>query len=212
MQVCSRAVTGSRLLPSSPEACAYLQVQQEWRLSVTDQNLCSALAVTCSLLACITDVRKKVIPNALTLSSAILGLSLHYAAGGWRGLTSSLTAGLLAGILFAILYVIGGMGAGDVKLIAAIGFLNGMPSMGLLLVVTVVSGGVFGLMMAIRSGRLRQTTANIFRLAAHHAQNGLQPHEGLNLSNESTLRIPYAVPIAVGCIAAACATLRVNGL
>lgn len=177
---------------------------------MTEQNLCSALAVACSLLACMTDIRRRIIPNALTLSSALVGLSLHLAIGGWRGLSSSLTAGLIAGLLFAILYVIGGMGAGDVKLIAAVGFLNGLPSMGLLLIVTVISGGIFGLVLAIRNGRLVETMRNIFSLAAHHAQNGMRQHVAFNLENEQTLRIPYAVPIAVGCIAAACATLQVS--
>lgn len=175
---------------------------------VTGQYVCSALALGCSLLACITDVRKRVIPNWLTLSSAALGLLLHYKLGGWTGLSSSLAAGLIAGAFFLVLYMVGGMGAGDVKLIAAVGFLNGLPSMMLLLVVTALSGGVFALALALRRGRLLQTLRNVCQLAAHHAQQGTQPHVELNLSNENTLRIPYAVPIAVGCIAAACAILR----
>ncbi len=116
----------------------------------------------------------------------------------------------MAGSLFGIIYVIGGMGAGDVKLIAAVGFLNGLPSMGLLLIVTVISGGVFGLMLALRNGRLMDTIRNVLSLAEHHAHNGMREHVDLNLKNESTLRIPYAVPIAVGCIAAAYATLQVS--
>ena len=176
---------------------------------MTEQYLCSGLAVACSLLACITDVRKRVIPNALTFSAAFVGLAIHYAIAGWPGLLSSITAGLLAGSLFAVLYIIGGMGAGDVKLIAAVGFLNGWPSMSLLLLVTVVSGGAFGLMLAIRSGRLVDTMRNALSLAAHHAENGTKKQAYLNLKNEATLRIPYAVPIAVGCIAAAYSTIQV---
>lgn len=176
---------------------------------MTEQFLCSVLAVACSLLACITDVRRRIIPNALTFSSALLGLAVHYVIAGWTGLSSSMTAGLLAGSLFAILYICGGMGAGDVKLIAAVGFLNGLPSMSFLILVTVVSGGVFGLILAIRSRRLAQTLRNILSLSAHHAGNGMQQHDYLNLKNQDTLRIPYALPIAAGCIAAACSTFQV---
>lgn len=175
---------------------------------MTEQTLYSTLAVACSLFACVTDVRKRIIPNALTFSSAFLGLLLHFVNDGWTGLSSSLSAGLAAGALFAILFICGGMGAGDVKLIAAIGFLNGLPSIGLLLVGTVLSGGVFGLMLAIRNGRVIETFRNVFSLAAHHVDNGVRQHISLNVQNEATLRIPYAVPIAVGCIAAACSTLQ----
>ena len=179
---------------------------------MTVEPVSSALAILCSVVACVTDVREQRIPNALTFSSAGLGLVLHAGLHGWQGLATSLAGGLTAGILFAVLYALGGMGAGDVKLAAAIGFLMGLPPMGLFLIVTVLSGGLFALVVAIRSGRLRETFRNMAQLTAHHAVEGVRPHDVLSLANTATLRIPYALPIAAGCITAAVVTLRTHAL
>ena len=179
---------------------------------MTVETVCSAVAVLCSVVACVTDVREQRIPNALTFSCAGLGLALHSGLHGWHGLATSLAGGLVAGLLFAVLYALGGMGAGDVKLAAALGFLMGLPPVGLFLAVTVVSGGVFALAVAVRSGRLRETFRNMAAITAHHAVDGVRPHAVLSLANTATLRIPYALPIAAGCIAAACSTVRTHGL
>lgn len=177
---------------------------------MTLQYIYSGSAFGCSLLACITDVREQRIPNALTLTSAAAGLLLHFGLQGWSGLLSSAIGGLVAGLLFAVFYAVGGMGAGDVKLIAAVGCLTGLPSIALLIIATVISGGFFAIVLAIRHGYTRQMFRNVAELTMHHAQRGAQPHSTLNLMNEQTIRIPYAVPIAVGCLAVACANSKVH--
>src|SRR5262249_34995119 len=65
------------------------------------------------------------ISNRLTYPAAALGLAVHAATGGWSGLTAS-ALGLLLGLaLFLVPFLLGGMGGGDVKLLAAIGALQG---------------------------------------------------------------------------------------
>ena len=92
------------------------------------------------------------------------------------------------------------MGAGDVKLIAAEACLLGLPSAGSLLLYTALNGGVMALALAIQRGRLRQTLANVLVLTSHHTRSGLQPHPELNVLNANTLRLPYALAIASGCL------------
>jgi hypothetical protein len=54
------------------------------------------------------------------------------------------------------------------------------------------------IVMALARGQLQQTIMNVGAIAAHHSHEGLQPHPDLNLSNQNTLRLPYALAIAGG--------------
>ena len=68
-----------------------------------------------------SDLRTRKIPNYLTLGAALAGLLYNLAVFGLSGLTSGIL-GLLMGFGFLILpYILGGMGAGDVKALAALG-------------------------------------------------------------------------------------------
>lgn len=72
---------------------------------------------------------------------------------------------LLCGVIFLIFYLSGGMGAGDVKLIAAVGCIAGLSNSVYLLVLTALAGGVMGIGMALMRGRLRETLFNVAALA-----------------------------------------------
>jgi prepilin peptidase CpaA len=78
------------------------------------------------LAICVTtDLRNRKIYNAVTFPAVGLAFILHFIFGGWSGLSDSLI-GLAAGFgLLLIPYFMGGMGAGDVKLLAVIGALKG---------------------------------------------------------------------------------------
>lgn len=164
------------------------------------ESLLLLLALVCSLTGALTDVRTRRIPNWLTGPAMLAGLTLHLLAGGWEEGGNSLLSLLLCGGLFLIFHLAGGMGAGDVKLIAAEACLLNLQNAGSLLLYTVLCGGVMGLVLALRRGQMRRTLANVLVLTSHHSSNGLQPHPELNLLNDSTLRLPYALAIASGCV------------
>jgi prepilin peptidase CpaA len=159
-----------------------------------------ATATACALAGSIFDVKSCRIPNFVTLPAFLIGLSLHLVFGGWKGLLSSLAAGAICGLVFLVFYVAGGMGAGDVKLMMAVGGIAGLQHVAYLLALTAISGGVMAVLLALVRGRLQQTIMNVGALAAHHTHQGLQPHPDLNLSNAHTLRLPYALAIAGGSI------------
>ena len=170
--------------------------------ALPQQSVYASLALLCSLCACITDVRERRIPNVLSGAAILVGLLLHTCLDGWHGLVSSSAAGTAACALFFIFYLAGGMGAGDVKLMAAIGCVNGLASLQTVLLATIFSGGMIALALAVRRGKVLRTLRNVGSIAIHHGQRGLQPHTALNVSNRNLLRIPYAIPIACGCMAA----------
>ena len=77
------------------------------------------LAVVC--VATFTDLRSRRIPNWLVLPFFVVGVAVSCFLYGWHGLGHSLGGAGLGLLLYGTLFFMGGMGAGDVKLCAAIG-------------------------------------------------------------------------------------------
>jgi prepilin peptidase CpaA len=100
------------------------------------------------------DLTKKRIPNFLTFPAILWGLVSHTAAGGLSGFWFSFT-GLLVGLaIFFIPFAMGGMGAGDVKLLGAVGALQGWQFVLSAALLTALAGGVMALVYLIATGRL----------------------------------------------------------
>jgi prepilin peptidase CpaA len=153
--------------------------------------------------AAIIDGRQLRVPNWLTFHFALGGLAFAYWSGGSQALLWSL-AGAGVGLATLLpLYAIGGMGAGDVKLMAGLGAWMG-PSLTLgAFVASALAGGVLGLAMIVASGEL------IHHWVMFHTIG----HEILSIRNPSELAqragarkpqmtlLPYGIPIALGSIA-----------
>jgi prepilin peptidase CpaA len=159
-------------------------------------------AMAFATLAAFHDVRERRIPNLLCGFGMLTGLLLHLTLSGVVQCAWALFSGLLAGVIFLLFYLAGGMGAGDVKLITAVGCLAGIAFLKDILLATVFTGALCALVLATARGRLRQTLGNVFTLLAHHQTAGLTAHPELNVANRAMLRLPYAVPIAIGCFVA----------
>src|SRR5262249_42665906 len=100
--------------------------------------------------------------------------------------------------LFLPIFMLGGMGGGDVKLMAALGSLVGpMGVLGIALAAA-LAGGVLALFAAFWSGRLVSTLNGIAELLWLWWCAGVSPSPDLKLGNPATLKIPYALPIAAG--------------
>jgi len=168
------------------------------------QIVFAGASLLCASLSSIRDVRQRRIPNRVTFPAIAAGLAAHTLAGGWLGLGDAALAGLIAGGVFLIFYLAGGMGAGDVKLMTAIGCLAGLPSLKLLIIATVLAGAAFALAISVHHGRLRETLLNVGAVLQHHSLRGLEPHPELNLSRQETLRLPFALPAAAGCLFTVC--------
>lgn len=108
-------------------------------------------------------------------------------------------AGLAGGAIFFLFFVIGGMGAGDIKLMAAVSAIAGFGHLTEIFLATAVVGGVLAFAVALARGKLKSTVANVGALVQHHAAFGALPHPELNVLNENALRLPYGIAIAAGC-------------
>ncbi len=77
------------------------------------------------LVAGAYDLRFRRIPNWLNLSGIVVGCGLNTLLTGWHGLVTALLGMVCALLVYIPLYLIRGMGAGDVKLMAAVGAMAG---------------------------------------------------------------------------------------
>ena len=110
----------------------------------------AAMGILILLLAVsvFTELKDHRIPNWLTLSGAGMGLFLGYLPGGADLASSIIGFAIGFGVLF-IFYVFGGMGGGDVKLMGAVGALQGSPLIFTTVVYTALIGGVMAVFILI---------------------------------------------------------------
>jgi prepilin peptidase CpaA len=155
-------------------------------------------ALACGSIGAVCDVRSRRIPNWLTGTAIALGLGMHWWLQGWMALATAALAGAIGGGVFLLFYLGGGMGAGDVKLMAGVSVLVGLGHVGEVLIATALLGGVFAILLAVSKGQLKAVVGNVAGIFVHHGKAGLTPHPELNLTNPLTLRLPYGIAIAAG--------------
>jgi prepilin peptidase CpaA len=101
------------------------------------------------ILAAIHDIRVQKIPNALTYLTMIAALAYHGVTGGIEGFLFS-AKGLGLGVAILILpYLMGGMGAGDAKLMGAVGAVLGPKGVFIAFLFTAIFGGVYALTLLL---------------------------------------------------------------
>jgi len=144
------------------------------------------------------DVRGRRIPNGLTYSGLITALVVRTGLAGWTGLKGGLLGLLLAGGIFYLFFLLGGMGGGDVKLVAAVGAWAGTAQIGSILIVSAIAGGILAVGYMVVFRQMRQTLLNTVELVRNHMTSGLQPHPVINVQQSNTLRLPYGLAVAMG--------------
>jgi prepilin peptidase CpaA len=121
--------------------------------STIASNLPAIVLTLVLAAAAAIDLRTQRIPNVLTLPSILIAIGYHSVSGGAGGLLFSL-AGLAAGIgLLLVPYLMGGMGAGDAKLMGAVGAFVGARGVFAAFLFTAVAGGLYALLLLVMKRR-----------------------------------------------------------
>jgi prepilin peptidase CpaA len=158
----------------------------------------TAIVVAVTMTAAVVDLRTRRVPNWLTFGTAALGITMamtHLDGVGVAGAFEGLLVGLL---LMLPGHVIGRTGAGDVKLLAALGTLLGPRSIVMAFLYTAIAGGGIAVVVAMRRRRLRETLEGTATLVCTGGANAG------DLEKPSTNnRFAYAPAIAVGTVIAA---------
>lgn len=146
---------------------------------------------------CVTDTLHARIPNILTFSFALVGLGYNVWDAGTTGLISSLVGFALGLGLFLIPFIMGGMGAGDVKALAALGALVGPATIFNVFLYTALFGGAMSLLHYACNRNLlqslKQTWHSVLAFSGSHDTSCLAP-----AATAEKLRFPYAAAIAFG--------------
>jgi prepilin peptidase CpaA len=153
------------------------------------------LAILAVLIA-YHDVRYRRIPNAFVLTTVISGLAINAISGGLPGVFASLKGCALAFLLMFMLHIFGAMGAGDVKLFAAIGSVVGASLVFPTFLVVILTGGVLAVCSMIRAGAVRTTMHRVLQIFAGLMPGWEMPRFAVPADRRYT--IPYGVAIMVG--------------
>lgn len=161
------------------------------------ENLPVFLASAFFLLICATDTHLSQIPNAASLVMALAGLGYQFATAGVSGLATAVL-GMVTGLgLLIIPYLMGGMGAGDVKALAALGALLGPAVIFQVFLYTGLIGGVMAVLhYAFNRNLIAKCVQGLkaLRIFAYTRNPGdLKPEP-----SREKLRFPYAAAIAFG--------------
>ena len=145
------------------------------------------------LAAVVTDLRSYKIPNWLTMPAMAFGIIAHTLVNGQEGLFFSVEGWGLGLGLFLIFHLMGGMGAGDVKLMAAVGSFLGPEGVLSAVVVTGLLGGLYAAAAMMAHWGLRETLQRVGTMLTMQALS----HEAA-LATTSHVQLRYSLVIGLG--------------
>jgi prepilin peptidase CpaA len=159
------------------------------------------VALAIGVAACVTDLRSRRIPNWLTFGAAVAAMAFAGIAHGLSGLGYAAAGWAVGCLLFLPWFLLGGMGAGDVKLLAALGAWLGPWDAVWVALYAAIAGGVLAIVVSLAGGYLRQLWSNLWSLLMFWRVAGIQPMPSLTLRTAGGPRLPYALPITAGAVA-----------
>lgn len=157
-----------------------------------------AVTLVAASVAVATDLRWRRIPNVVVAATVVAGLSLAATGATGTSFRGALIGSVLGLLLMLPGHLLGGTGAGDVKLMMALGSVLGPQRIVMAFLYSAIAGGVLALIFALRGRRLGRTIRNIERLV-------LQPGEARQAieAREAGNRFPYGPAVAAGSVLAA---------
>jgi prepilin peptidase CpaA len=146
-------------------------------------ELVQAFALSAASVAAFIDVWSRRIPNWVTFGTLAAGVLINVWLHGFGGATTAITGAFLGLAMLLPFYAMRAIGAGDVKLLAAIGSLVGPQALISIAVYGALAGGVMSVVILVRRGLLAYTLGDMLRGA---------------LPSRSGLKAPYGLAIALG--------------
>ena len=173
-------------------------------MSRTGKSQMSETLVNISLLTPLAvviayyDVRYRRIPNVFVVATLAAGIAINAIFAGLPGIAASLAGCGLAFVLMFMLHVFGAMGAGDVKLFAAIGAVTGAGLVIPTFIVVVLTGGLLAVVSIIRAGMVMTTMHRVLQIFVGMLPGWQMPKFAVPTDRKHT--IPYGVAITMGSI------------
>lgn len=158
---------------------------------------CIVLTTAVVVIAVITDLLSRRIPNLLTLPAIGLAIALRIAFQGWVGLGLALAGAFLAPTLLLVMHGGKGLGMGDLKLAAAVGAFMGPALAVATMLLTAVAGGILGIAMMLKPGGSLRNFINVISIGLPFRKK--KGDDGPATDNApAVLTMPYGVAIGAG--------------
>jgi prepilin peptidase CpaA len=161
-------------------------------------TVAQVVSLVLAAVACGWDLRTRRIPQVLTLGGALVGFMFHVVNGGWNAGVASAMGWVVGIAIFFLPFALGGLGAGDVKLLGAIGAWLGPMNALWVGLYAGAAGGVLAIFVALTKGYLFQAVGNVGMMLAYWRLNGVKPLPEITLEHSRGPRLAYAVPILAG--------------
>jgi prepilin peptidase CpaA len=150
------------------------------------------------LTATVIDLRSSRIPNLICLAIFLSGLILHSLYSGFSGFAQAMGGCLIGFMAFIPLYALKGMGAGDVKLMAAIGTHLGPFTEFKAVLATLAFGGLIALAVLLIRGQLFSWLTRYFQMLATFLRTRQLIYIPPAKNSAANQRFPYALAISLG--------------
>ena len=165
-----------------------------------------AFTLAIAILAGWSDWQTRRIPNWLTGAGILLGIAVHTRIAGWSGAKISIEGVGLALVLLLPLVLLRALGAGDWKLMGALGAFLGPWMVLFVLLASIFISGLMAILMMVQTKRVKATLRNLGVLVRGFVSFGLRTNPQISLDNPGLLKLPFGVAAAIGtvvCFAAA---------
>jgi prepilin peptidase CpaA len=163
------------------------------------------LTLGLTFVAALMDWRTRRIPNWLTVPGIVSAMTLHAVLGGWHGLLFALEGAGLALFLLLLPVKIRVLGAGDWKLMGAVGAFLGPILWLFVLLGSIFVTGFMAVGQMYRARRVMETLRNMIVLVRGFLSFGLQPNPQVSLDNPRSLKLPFGVAVAAATLICFCA-------
>jgi prepilin peptidase CpaA len=154
------------------------------------------LTLALTFLAALLDWRSRRIPNWLTVPGLLSGVLIHALIGGWHGTLFALEGAGLALLILLPLVMLRALGAGDWKLMGAVGAFVGPVMFLFVLLGSIFASGIMAVVQVLRMGRVTETLRNMLTLVRGFFSFGLKKNPEISLDNPRLLKLPFGVAVA----------------
>lgn len=161
------------------------------------------IVLLCTVVAAgLYDLRYRRIPNWLNLSAMAIGVTLNLLLFASHGFVLALLGIGCSLLVYIPLYLLRGMGAGDVKLMAAVGAIAGPRNWLGIFLVTAILGGIVSFIYVLSRKRLHETLLNLSLIVTEllHVRAPAIRDPGLDVRSAGALRMPHGALIALGAV------------
>jgi prepilin peptidase CpaA len=163
------------------------------------------LTLALTLSAALLDWHSRRIPNWLTVPGLLIGVGTHSVLTGWHGTLFALEGAALALVLLIPLVLLRALGAGDWKLMGAVGAFLGPILFLFVLLGSIFASGIMAVVQVLRVGRVMETLRNMVVLVKGFFAFGLKKNPQISLDNPRLLKLPFGVAVAAATIVCFCA-------